>query len=752
MSEKITNVDISHLLKVDSFAQQYTVKKSYDTVGRKLVESNEDFFTFIYVKPNSSIKVNGVVYQKKYISQWFNQSVLGNDNCLLLIIEGYAGCGKSTWVQSILYNLFGNDSYEYSYYNYNVGTHPGDKKQIDPIRESLVNDIIMQMIRVLSTDDGEKSFKAFEKLTSSEYMYQLDNNTIIWNCFSGADNIRESAEYIYNSRNHQRNDSFELKFQECAAEQLNSNNFDTYRLLCVDYLWRLAQFIANPDKYRNNFYVCYDNLDAIYDNELLCLFRDNLLHFRYNLNEFIASINDAQIIDVEIPHFVIFTTYRKITEVRSDRYNTETIQDIYLNPNYVMNVEVSSIYNYKEIVKKRLQHFQKKVSSDCMFGNNRKKLEKQIKELSELLKLNLINKYSNMWNYNYRSCGNVLGIMMNHYDDEIKVCKKLVNQKRDGYNEKRSCYIGASSVFLHIMCNILGQKGIWGPEYLDLTNHNYDNNLNKTSLSRLILNYLSNNTLEATSVADIFKTFDKVFDYQYICKIMGQMLKRVSEELWRRPIYYYKNAFVNENDVTHSFLEQYKKYINHEINLVEFSICESGKIFIEKIAPHFEFYSTRLLPLCKSLYCISEGEDLKKVLESVYNQIKTCCNKQDEFRKEYMRKYNMSNKEYLNQKFHSRTNAGNLQLHIERVIFSHIGYLNDYRMYLINIKPYDTNIIDEFNDLLLRYISDYLELYETKIVFISPSRKDVANRMRGKLDVATRKENPDKYISIDVDD
>lgn len=64
MSEKIINVDISHLLKVDPFAQQYTVKKSYDMVGRKLVESNEDFFTFIYVEPNNSIKINGVVYQK----------------------------------------------------------------------------------------------------------------------------------------------------------------------------------------------------------------------------------------------------------------------------------------------------------------------------------------------------------------------------------------------------------------------------------------------------------------------------------------------------------------------------------------------------------------------------------------------------------------------------------------------------------------------------------------------------------------
>lgn len=749
MSEKISRVDISHLLKVDSFAQQYIVKTA-NKPDRKLVESNEEFFTFIYTEPNNCITVNGHKYYKADISKWLNQSVLENENCLLLIIEGYAGCGKSTWVQSILYNLFGNEKYDYSYYNYNVGTHPGDKDKIDPIRDSLVNDIVMQMIRVLSSTDGEKSFKVFEKLTSLEYMNQLDNNTIIWNCFSGAENIRECAETLYNIPNAEKNNSAELDFKECALGQLNTNNFDTYRLLCVDYLWRLAQFIANPEKYRNNFYVCYDNLDAIYDNELLSLFRYNLLHFRYNLNEFISSINETNLIDIEIPHFVIFTTYRKITEVRSEKCNDEMINDIYTNPTFVLNVEVSQIYDYLKIVNRRLDHFSKKVRSDCIFGNNRELLKRQIEELTELMGLNLINKYSSMWNFNYRSCGNAISLMMNNYQEELEICKELVKRNKDGYNDKRACYIGASSVFLHIMCNILGQKGIWGPEYLDLATHK-NKSSNKTSLSRLILNYLANNIVDSTSLTDIFESFGKVFNYEYICKIMGQMLKRASAELWRRPIFYSKNAFSNESNITRKFLEQYEKYKKKDIDLVEFSICESGKTFIEKISPHFEFYSTRVIPLCKSIYCLTEENELKKVLSEVYNQIKTCCDKQDRFRLEYIEKYEIDNQKYLDLPFHSKTNAGNLQLHIERVIFSHIGYLNDYRMYLIKVKPEHINTIDRFNDLLLQYIDNYLSLYETNIVNISSERKDVAEKMRKKLKIATRKENPDKYISIDVD-
>ena len=117
-----------------------------------------------------------------------------------------------------------------------------------------------------------------------------------------------------------------------------------------------------------------------------------------------------------------------------------------------------------------------------------------------------------------------------------------------------------------------------------------------------------------------------------------------------------------------------------------------------------------------------------------------------------MRKYSKSNKEYLNCYFHSKTRAGNLQLHIERVIFSHIGYLNDYRMFLINYSPKHIHDREGFNDLLLTYIDKYLSLYENKIIFISSSRQDVAIKMREKLDIATKKNNPEKYISIDVDD
>ena len=79
------------------------------------------------------------------------------------------------------------------------------------------------------------------------------------------------------------------------------------------------------------------------------------------------------------------------------------------------------------------------------------------------------------------------------------------------------------------------------------------------------------------------------------------------------------------------------------------------------------------------------------------------------------------------------------------VIFSHIAYFNNYRMYLHKKRQPDT--YDKFNDTLLKYIGKYLELYDTYIIQISNDRKEVAEIMKNKMKLAN---NVDKYISIEA--
>ena len=103
--------------------------------------------------------------------------------------------------------------------------------------------------------------------------------------------------------------------------------------------------------------------------------------------------------------------------------------------------------------------------------------------------------------------------------------------------------------------------------------------------------------------------------------------------------------------------------------------------------------------------------------------------------------------------FHPKTNKKNSQLHIERIIFSHISYLNYYRLHLINgdSKEEKTEKTNKFNDIVLLYISQYLDLYFNHISNFSSERKQIAEKMKGKVDKAIKGEGTIRYISIDVD-
>lgn len=84
-----------------------------------------------------------------------------------------------------------------------------------------------------------------------------------------------------------------------------------------------------------------------------------------------------------------------------------------------------------------------------------------------------------------------------------------------------------------------------------------------------------------------------------------------------------------------------------------------------------------------------------------------------------------SYKQYIKLPIHPRTYSGNPQLHTERIIFSHIHYLNHCRIYHIN----RTNMPSEkktLNTIFINCISKYLNLYLEYIQPINTDRIKVA--------------------------
>lgn len=748
-------IEVKHLLRADFFGQVIAVcNKDNNHKVKDLVEDTDDFFSHIYENASGCLWINGQM-RNETVDLWLknNHNFSEALNCRLFFIEGYAGCGKSTLVQHILYSVLENPSYEYNYYNYDIGTFADDyaepEGEINFIKYFILHGLKNQMVKILGEKDGEDIFRQFQVLLKDENSLKiLDASLRIKTRFGTTKPFLSAVKSIFHSdRRVGEGDIEDLK--TVIGEQLDK--LSTYHLLCIDYLWRLAQYLVDPKFYRKYMYVCYDNLDSIMNYDSLCDFKDQLISFRENLNNYIDRLNRnirmkkisyGSKINV-IRQFVIFSTYRKITAIRSNKRNTEVIEDMLANNRYVNVIDVSRQYNFTEIAARRISHFSEKLKTTNICGSNAVSLIQQMNKVDELKKMDFVKFiYSRLWNNNLRSCSNVLSYLIAKNGSEIDRCIDLFRENVDGHI--RSCYYGASSIFMYCVCKLLENIGIFDSDHLDLINITEDAEVNKTSLSRLIITYLKTKQNESVSIKDIFGAFDQVFEPRYICKIIGQMMTRVKYEIWRRPIYYSKYAIDNENDIENKLYEQYKKYQNNEAyHFVEFKICDCGETYINAIVPHFEFYSVRMNAEYKNMYCIEDVAELEEILGSVFRKMEVCCQKQIEFTKDYTKKYQISKEEYLELKFHPRTiHKGNPQLHIERVIFSHIEYFNKFRMYL---KTRNFAYKDTFNEVLLRYIGEYLRLYEQYVSTISDARKEIASRLNGKLRQA---KTGNKYISI----
>ncbi len=747
----ITNVHkdklkVEHILKADPFGQIIQITdKNHKFKNQKLVENANEFFKNIYCDEGGEFTIGNNTYNTT-LRKWIEKEELQDpSNCMLFLVRGYAGCGKSTFVQSVLYNIFEGDDYEYCYYNYDVGSHNTNIKESYEVNSAIIYNLTSQMSLIVKHENGKKYFDVFfQLLCDNSTIRYLDRTQQIRENFVSTITIKDTTLKIFLNNNYENPEAVN-EFENVFAQQLKQ--LSTYQLLCVDYLWRLAQYIVSPNSAKKYMCVCYDNLDCIFNYDLLYSLIESIIVFRHNLNDYISNLNNliqaddtglGQILSKNIsfiPMFTVFTTYRKITAIRVSLENSEMINDVMINDEFVKNIELSKYYNFSKISEQRLKHFKLKIKTNDLCSNTTE-LNRQITMLFALKDMGFIkNKYSGLWNNNFRSCSNVLGKIIENDEKDVKSCIKIFNKKFDGYNEYRSCYHGASGVFLHDVCKLMVREGICNSDHLDLINLTTTDK-RKTAFSRVLLTYIYN-SIEPVSITEIMDVFEKVFEPRYICKILGQMITRTTNEMWRRPLFYSKNALKNENSIEEQLFEQYKKYKkNEKYDYTCFSICECGKTFIDVIVPNFEFYSVRMDINNLPLYCVSKVEYLAEIIEPIYNKVSECCKRQNEFCNLYIDKYNLSIEEYLNLKFHPKTNNGNYQLHIERVIFSHIDYLNECRIYNVQLHKEDKILAEKFHNLLLGYCKKYIDLYFEYILTISSDRQAIANLIRNKIEKA----------------
>lgn len=723
--DKITLEDV---LRVDCFDQQIFI---YDPIGHSrtpMVQDRQEFFTQIYSEPmNSEVEIiDGSQFNRRKvkIDKWLSEDITQTENSLVIFIEGYAGCGKSTFVQHLLSMQLDTFNYDYQYYNYDIGAYY-DNKDSHRITGAIRECFIQQLIKCIS-QNKDSIIKKFVSLLAQYEIKYLDTSLDIYNEYVNTETFKESVLLFYKEKDKAR-------FRSTMHKQLKF--FSCEQILALDYLFRLSKYIESD--HNSLLYICYDNMDSIENFDELNVFDNTLVSLRKNIDEYINhTLENYE--GMPIPRFIIMTTYRKITAAKVDlSVYSERMDDHSEYNQYIQYIDASHVYSYYNIIDSREKYFSDYIKRRKLDGQA---LLNKLSMIDELTNAEFVhNRYAGLWNNNYRTCSTIMDKIFQSYDHEAEICKSLINQKVDGYDEKSCTYFGASAIFFSLVCKIFNKGGLWGQEHMNLVPLSVIKE-NKsvselTSLSRLILTYVSNikdsqGKRRPVSTLEIFREFDDLFTADDICRCLSNMLARDKTDTWRRPIYYHRNALNDNENIEIALKRQWKISRQNENELIsaytELLLCECGYAYIERLMSEFEFFSNRISNDYQCLYLLTNIEEMENIIGKVFAAVQNCCLDMVLFSQIYMAKKGLTDyAQYINLPIHPRTYSGKAQLHTERIIFSHISYLNHCRMFHIARMEFEEEK-KKINNMFVDKINQYLSLYINYIQPISNSRKKVA--------------------------
>lgn len=777
-STRLSSDKLSSYLKVDCFGANQTIRYPGEKHNRPIV-SRPDFFSEIYshvINDNLYLKYGlDSDYDYKNYDKWID-TIEKATKSMVVFVEGYAGCGKSVFVQKVLSHFFPDLDYDRNYYNYDCGTIiiEGIDKSVyngtNRIKISILYQFICQCINIYRNGQMEIIDKMEELLKQEPVLRQLDGD--IYKYFTGTNAYKDAKKRLIEGDTE--------SFFDLVFDQLKHRS--TQQIIYIDCILRLAKYIIDINE-PETLVICYDNLDAIEDNLELYQFDDVLIAVKENLNRYLSATQDNYIkADKADPHFIFFATFRKITAVNvglyenaglheKDNKENETYTDRREKLENVCYIDGSHLFDFTDIINNRYK-FLKKALPPKERCEETGKIIAQVGMAVELCKTEFAKTgFSSLWNNNIRTSSDILDFIITEYYDDANDCIRLSKDNSDLYDNRINIASGASAVLLSIIFKVQKTHSYWNEKHFDVsdlleTAPGYEqwkadpSVIHKlATLSRLIITYIGNIASyekRPISTKEIFQMFVPVYEIDDIARALANMLKHDFNGIWRRPIVYVSDVESNmQSDKKETIDDDLETKLRaqgfYAINSQEFddeyftklTICDCGESYIKKISCDYEYYSVRIGNK-RSLYSAKSIAEIDNITESVYRAVSKCCDKMKLFRDCYCEKKKCIPTTYLNLMIHPRTENGKPQLHTERVIFKHIEYLDSFRHYIAH-SSHDFN--DENKALirqsLLKTIHRYIDLYFNKINKIDTRRTNVAADLLRLLESVENNPNDD---------
>jgi GTPase SAR1 family protein len=623
-----------------------------------------------------------------------------------LIITGYKGCGKTTFINYLCRNK--------------------DRKSVNFDRTSITTDSIKSHLVLEIYDDICKdSERKFEIQNSMiEVFFNDHSRKFIDRKIDPRNAIANFLKYCDSAILHPKIEDEDRDKTKYSRIKDLLNEMDINQLLSVLLFWYISSWIINEDqkKQSDKFYFVFDNLDAIHETKEL----DNLMR------EFTAFLNNA-------PYIINNISHPKLVEGKSNIYNAfqdfififvmrETTKSSiaeHFNDRHFdrYHRDVSTIFLKESFVEKRNDYLQNNKNID------NPGLSKIIECLNELVHDSYFKKnLFPLFNHDYRTSVELLAAV---FDDaeELEDYQILLRSKIDFIR------YGARGILFRKIFNLFSEESYFNRLIAtEISISGQSKRASAINMSRLLLTYIVNhsyeyrekeygNTKPGVALFDVFKEFQPGIDD----------LKKVVNTLWT--LFSLRDSTYWNHLITFDYLSELKlEQLENELenfengrmdynNSPKIRISCAGRVYLDTVLEHYEYFAARRYgddhePL---FYLASKGSyDLALIdnmLQEVFGDVKNCIERLGNFNCFFREKMGFEDDaSFLGSRFcyhkvdEEETYRVNSYFHGERIIHSHINYIDSFRRFLLMKMKDDKSRINA-NKRIVNVLENYINLF-----------------------------------------
>ena len=493
--------------------------------------------------------------------------------------------------------------------------------------------------------------------------------------------------------------------------------------------------------------IFFDNVDSISDLEQNRLFIAALQQFIIDCSFFfVINLDNKNLFAgaeisgfIHDAKFVCFLTTRIVT-IQRFLALAPNLEQVYGWTSLQMPV---GFYNHMDILRRRMTYLQKAEARQA---------SKSMETLNSILDFAesayKTNSFRKLFNGNFRFCLDALCTMVQHYSPTglISECNRLY--------ESGSNIEGASGMVLSMLCNYLKDQRIY-EEKFHLSDCAPDG---KLSLSRIILTIIRENGGRCSFLA-LLELLSPLFEIKEICDVAYDLMEAKRNVL--RRMVAFDIVFPRSSQEVIAQGEAFLKGDREESHYSELSLCVSGRAYLDYMVPHFEFMLSRhrmeydyiTNPNYHPLFSrISERrigpEDAEQVfiferkIDWVFADVRDCCQNSVGFSTRLMEHFHWDRDTYINNSYFNYHminrdgSPGYRQSYESRLIFSHIGYIERYRRYLLQKYKTEAELfLQDINARLILRLRRYVELYQDEeLCFHTPPQDTVADYLMRQIE------------------